>query len=61
MAANRREYNKQETIRHIQAVFLTLYAQDGIFFAVFGSRRRLVRGVVTMPPVPPRPLPPNDA
>ena len=30
MAANRREYNKQETIRHIQAVFLTLYAQDGI-------------------------------
>ena len=35
---------------------MLLYAQDDIFFAVFGSRRRLVRGVVTMPPVPPRTL-----
>ena len=30
MPANRREYNKRETVRHIQSVFLTLYTQKGI-------------------------------
>lgn len=30
MVANRREYNKLETARHIRAVFMDLYAQSGI-------------------------------
>lgn len=30
MALNRREFNKQETMRHIRSVFMTLYAQQGI-------------------------------
>ena len=30
MAINRREFNKQETVRHIRAVFMDLYAKGGI-------------------------------
>ena len=30
MTLNRREFNKQETMRHIRSVFMDLYAQDGI-------------------------------
>ena len=30
MPSNRREYNKQETVRHIRSVFMSLYAQLGI-------------------------------
>ena len=30
MAMNRREFNKQETIRHIRSVFMDLYAEHGI-------------------------------
>lgn len=30
MTASRREFNKQETVRHIRTVFLSLYAQGGI-------------------------------
>jgi len=30
MTVNRREFNKQETVRHIRTVFMELYAQGGI-------------------------------
>lgn len=30
MTENRREFNKQETVRHIRSVFMSLYAKDGI-------------------------------
>ena len=30
MTVNRREFNKQETVRHIRTVFMDLYAQGGI-------------------------------
>lgn len=30
MTVNRREFNKQETVRHIRGVFMELYAQGGI-------------------------------
>ena len=30
MTANRREFNKQETVRHIRSVFMDLYAKSGI-------------------------------
>lgn len=30
MPTNRREFNKQETMRHIREIFLSLYAQGGI-------------------------------
>ena len=30
MTINRREFNKQETVRHIRTVFMELYAQGGI-------------------------------
>ena len=30
MTVNRREFNKQETVRHIRAVFIDLYAKGGI-------------------------------
>lgn len=30
MTANRREFNKQETVRHIRSVFMNLYAEGGI-------------------------------
>jgi AcrR family transcriptional regulator len=30
MALNRREFNKQETVRHIRSTFMSLYAESGI-------------------------------
>lgn len=30
MSANRKEFNKRETLHHIQSVFISLYAQNGI-------------------------------
>lgn len=30
MTLNRREYNKQETVRHIRSVFMSLYTETGI-------------------------------
>ena len=31
MTVNRREFNKQETVRHIRSVFMDLYAKGGIY------------------------------
>ena len=30
MSSNRKEFNRQETVRHIQATFISLYAKNGI-------------------------------